>query len=367
LTPAKPEPRLRRHADPSAKPPLSVPPPPGARREALERIRARLLEARRVVLTTHINPDGDGLGSMVALSSRLRRRHGIEATIVTPSRPPDSLSFVPGGLPVFVAGDPAARDPLESADAFGVLDTAEKLRVGGVAGFVDRTGGVLIDHHPAVGDPWIEPAIRDPSACATGELIYDLLALDEEPVTREEADALYVAIATDTGSFQFSNTSSRTHRIIADLIDIGVDPEAMYRALYGVYTRGKLALLQRGLGSLEVDPSMPIAWIAVDHRSLEETGARGDDMEGLVEFPRRLRGIEVGLLFRGLSSDRTKVSLRSNGPVDVSAVAQALGGGGHRKASGVVLEVGLERAIREVLDELRPAVEAVSTGEEPSG
>ena len=296
---------------------------------------------------------------MVALASRLRRR-GVEATIVTPSRPPRSLEFVIEDVPALVADDPAADDPLSGADAVAVLDTAEPNRLGALPAHIERAGGVLIDHHPAVGEPLVEPAIRDPSACATGELVYDLLAADGLPLEPIEARGLYVAIATDTGSFQFSNTSSRAHRLAAILLEAGVDPAAMYRKLYGVYTRGRLALVQRGLETLEVDPRAPIAWVALDHRALARTGARGEDMEGLVEFPRRLEGIEVGLFFRGLSADRTKVSLRSNGRVDVGAVAEELGGGGHAKASGVVIESGLEEAIRTVLEKLRPRVDAAA-------
>ena len=134
----------------------------------------------------------------------------------------------------------------------------------------------------------MEPSIRDPSACATGELVFDLLSLDDCSLNCAEAEAIYVALVTDTGSFQFSNTSSRTHAIVAELIDAGVDPGAMYRALYGGYTRGKLALVSLALENLEVDPLTPIAWVALDHRALLDTGATGEDMEGLVEYPRRL-------------------------------------------------------------------------------
>lgn len=334
---------------------LRVPRMPAARAAGLDAVRRRLGRASSVVLTTHVNPDGDGIGSMAALASRLLRS-GAEATIITPSAPPASLRFLLTEVPALVVDDPAAADPLSRADAIVILDTAEPKRLRGLPRHIARTGGVLIDHHPPVGPPLIEPAVRDPAACATGELIFDLLSLDDEPLTRREADALYVAIATDTGSFRFSNTTPRAHAIASVLLDAGVDSGAMYRALYGVYSRGRLGLLRLGLERLEVDPRAPIAWIALDHQALSSVGARGQDMEGLVEFPRRLEGIEVGLLFRGLAPERTKVSLRSNGHVDVSAAARELGGGGHAKASGAVIELDLEAAVRVVLDALRPLV-----------
>jgi len=300
---------------------------------------------------------------MVALATRLRNK-GVEVTIVTPSRAPMSLQFLLVDVPTFITDDPASRDPLERADAIAVLDTAEPKRLGGLPAHLERVGGVLIDHHPVVGDALVEPSIRDPSACATGELVFDLLSLDDCSLNCAEAEAIYVALVTDTGSFQFSNTSSRTHAIVAELIDAGVDPGAMYRALYGGYTRGKLALVSLALENLEVDPLTPIAWVALDHRALFDTGATGEDMEGLVEYPRRLKGIEVGLFFRGLSRDRTKVSLRSNDGVNVSEVAQMLGGGGHAKASGIVLDVGLAEAVRTVVEELRPHVDALINSKE---
>ena len=315
------------------------------------------------MLTTHVNPDGDGVGSMVALASRLRAR-GTEATIVTPGAAPGSLEFVYGDLPVFAASDPASRDPLDSADAVAVLDTAERSRIGGVVAALDRAGGVLIDHHPPVGDPIVEPSIRDPRACATGELVFDLLGLDGRAPTRFEADALYVAMTTDTGSFQFSNTSARAHEIAAALLEAGVDPTAMYRHLYGTFTRAGLALLRHALSRLEIDPLSPVAWVAVDHEVQRDLGARSDDFEGLVDYPRRLAGIEVGLFFRALSSSRTKVSLRSNGGVDVSQIAHELGGGGHTRAAGVVLEAGLEEAIRTVVERVRYASRALQEDEE---
>ncbi|MDE2943020.1 MAG: bifunctional oligoribonuclease/PAP phosphatase NrnA [Gemmatimonadota bacterium] len=341
---------------------MTVSPMSPARAEALEAIRRRLHDASSVVLTTHVNPDGDGIGSMVALASRLLR-HGAAATIVTPSRPPASLRFLLSDIPALVEEDPAAADPLNGADTIAILDTAEPKRLGGLPEHAERMGGVLIDHHPPVGSPLVRPEIRDPSACATGELVYDLLSLDDEGLTRTEAEAIYAAISTDTGSFRFSNTSPRAHAIASVLLETGVDTGALYRELYGVYSRGRLALMRLALEGLEVDPRAPIAWIALDRRALSRTGARSEDMEGLVEFPRRLAGMEVGLLFRGLARNRTKVSLRSNGEVDVSGVAQLLGGGGHAKASGVLVELDPDEAVRVVLDALRPLVEAAVASE----
>jgi phosphoesterase RecJ-like protein len=141
----------------------------------------------------------------------------------------------------------------------------------------------------------------------------------------------------------------------------------MYRDLYGQYTRGRLSLLQYALSRLEVDPLAPVAWVSIDHLALHQSGARSGDLEGLVEYPRRLKGIEVGLFFRGLSPTRTKVSLRSNGKADVSEIAQGLGGGGHAKASGVVLDLPLDEAVAAVVEVVGPAALAAAVPETPEG
>ena len=335
------------------------------RARKLRAVRERLLEARSVVLTTHVNPDGDGIGSMVALAHWLMRQ-GAEATIITPSRVPDSLHFLLGDVPALIGEDPAAADPLAGADTVAILDTAEIKRLGPVGEHALRIGGVLIDHHPPVGPPLLAPSIRDPAACATGELIFDFLSLegeppaDAEPLTETVARGLYAAIATDTGSFGFSNTSARTHAIAAVLLGSGIDPGAMYRALYGTYSLARLALTRLGLERLEVDPRAPIAWIALDHKTLGRMGARNEDLEGLVEYPRRLEGVEVGLVFRGLGRQRTKVSFRSNSEVDVAHAARLLGGGGHPRAAGALIELPLEDTVRTVLDTLRPLTQALA-------
>lgn len=328
---------------------------PPERRAALQEIRSRLLSASRVALTTHLNADGDGMGSEAALARFLEAR-GVRATIVNPTPVPDGYAFLTEGLRVWSVGQPEGVEALEEADLIAVLDTAETHRLGRIAEYLDATAAVLLDHHPPTGPAIVEPAVRDPSACATGELVYDLLTLEGEPPGEAVAVALYVAIVTDTGSFRFSNATPRAHAVAGELIRAGADPEALYRRLFARYTPERLALVRLALETLGVDEELPIAWIDVTYAALRKSGARTEDTDGLVEYPRRLEGIEVALVFRELARDKTKVSLRSNGPVDVAELARGLGGGGHRKASGLVVSSGMEEAKRDVLDAVREAV-----------
>jgi len=299
------------------------------------------------VLTTHVNADGDGAGSEVAMLRWLEDR-GVEGVIVNPTPFPDAYGFLLEGTSAFTPHEAEGRNALRRADVILVLDTSERHRLGEVAGHLDDTRVAVVDHHPPGEEAIADVEARDPGACATGELVHDLIRVEESKLTLSQARALYVAVTTDTGSFRFGNTSPRTHEIAAALLRHGVDVQEMYRRLYGRFTPAHLALLRRALETLETTDEGRVAWIVLRHRDLEDTGATPEDREGIVEYARRLRGVEVALLFRELPDGRCKISLRSNGPADVSAVAREFGGGGHVKASGALVEVPLETAVEQV-------------------
>lgn len=225
----------------------------------------------------------------------------------------------------------------------------------------------VIDHHPPSPQSMGDPAVRDPSACATGELVYELIPPNDEPLPKAEADALYVAIVTDTGSFRFANTTPRTHEICAELLRAGVDPEFMYRELYGQVTSERLELLRRALSAVARDPDWPIAWITLRRQDFSESGGGASDLEGIIEYARRLKDIEVALLFRELADGSTKVSLRSNGEADVAAIARQHGGGGHIKAAGVHMSTALPKAQEKVLASVRQELDAAGFGPAASG
>jgi phosphoesterase RecJ-like protein len=330
-------------------------PMPEARRAGLARILARLTPGLRVVLTTHVNADGDGAGSECALAGWLRRR-GLTPAIVNPTPYPEAFRFLLDGIPAHVPAEEPGRRALVEADFVLVLDTAEPGRLGAVAERIAGREVLTIDHHPPVTPPLGELSVRDPEACATGELVYDLMGVAGETPTRKEAEGLYVAIATDTGSFRFANTSPRTHEIVAALLRAGVDPEEMYRHLYATYTPEGLTLLRRALASLHVHPELPVAWIRLTRADVEETGASKEDLEGIVEYARRIRGVEVAALLRELPDGRTKVSLRASGEADVASVARSLGGGGHTKAAGALVGSGVDAAEGVVLEAIRSAL-----------
>jgi phosphoesterase RecJ-like protein len=171
-------------------------------------------------------------------------------------------------------------------------------------------------------------------------------------------EGIYVAILTDTGSFRFSNSTPACHRVAADLIEKGVDPEEIHRRVYGAFPLKRFQLLQECLDTLQVDPDGSVAWMMVPRDAFERLNAAPDDLEGLVDYPRMVEGVEVGLLFRQTPQGDTKISFRSNGPVDVNRVARAFGGGGHVRASGAMVTGPPHKVVPKVLAATLAAVRA---------
>jgi phosphoesterase RecJ-like protein len=245
-----------------------------------------------------------------------------------------------------------------------VLDTGEVPRIGRVKPMIDGVPTVVIDHHQPGEQPIGGVSLRDPQACATGELVYDVVLASGGPWPPATLNGIYVAIMTDTGSFRFSNASPTCHRVVADLIADGVDPEELHREVYGAAPIRRLKLLGQALQSLEVDPSGGVAWMTVPHE-LEGSEPLPEDVEGIVDYPRSVAGVEVGLLFRRTATGGTKISFRANGAVDVNALAREFGGGGHIKASGAMVDGAPADVIPRVVEATRRAVRAAKASPPP--
>jgi phosphoesterase RecJ-like protein len=315
---------------------------------------ARLLEpGRRVCLTTHVNPDGDGLGSEAGLLHFLRAR-GVDAVVTNPTPTPPRFAFLFDDLPGADRTAEAVKE-LRRADVIVVLDISDLGRLGMLSETV-RTRGVpvaCIDHHVSEGELPAGPRYVDPAAAATGELILELAEANDWPVTEAAARGLYVAILTDTGGFRFSNTRPQTLRVAADLLEAGVDPEEIYLEVYARAPEGRPRLFAEALQTLVVEPEYGLAWVTVPPGAIERLKVTSDDLDGVVEFPRSIEGVRLALLFREVSQGRVKVSLRSVGDVDVAEFAKPFGGGGHRKAAGLLMSGSLAEVQAAVLGAAR--------------
>src|SRR6266849_7088196 len=304
---------------------LSVAP---QRAQAARDVAAALTTARHVVLTTHVNADGDGVGSEIALWHLLRAR-GVTVSIANPTEIPERFHFLlPDGAD---ARDRAVRE-LERADLIASLDIGDLSRLGNLAAVIKKRQPppslVCIDHHVGPMKLPPGPCLIAPEATATAELVFDLANVAGWPLTPEVAQALYVGLLTDTGGFRFSNTTARALRVAAALLERGVDPESIYASVYASAPEGRVRLLAEVLQTLVVEPEVGLAWVSVPADALRRHDVTADDLDGIVEFPRSIAGVRMALLFRHIGNGRIKVSFRSMGEVDVAALANQFGGGG---------------------------------------
>ena len=266
---------------------------PKHRREPVKRVLETLTAARSVVMTTHLNADGDGAGSEAAIASWLRAL-GCEAWIINPTRFPDMFRFLLGDESwVLSPGSKAAAQRCRSADVALVLDTGEGHRIGRVKELFDPLPKVVIDHHPPGDQPIEGISLRDPTASATGEIVYDLLLASKGPWSPEAIRGIYVAILTDTGGFRFSNATPACHRVVSDLIERGADPEDLYRRVYGAGPIRRFRLLSATLDTLETDEHGRVAWMTVPQEAYEQWAQGPEDLEGLVDYPRSIQGLII--------------------------------------------------------------------------
>ncbi len=323
--------------------------PGGGRARELDAVLELLAGARSVVITTHANADGDGAGSEVALAAFLRAR-GVEAWIVNPTPFPESYAFLlPDPAWAIFAKDRVAARRCREADLAVVLDTAEVPRIGRVKGLIRELPKVVIDHHPPGKRPIEGVVFRDTTACATGALVFALIARAGGPWSEAIARALYIAVLTDTGGFRFTNTNPACLRVAARLVELGAAPEELYRAAYGRFRPRRFELLREALATLTVHESGRIAWMTVPKEAYDRLEATVDDLEGFVDVPREVAGVEVAVLFRTTADGRIKVSLRSLAPVDVNVIAVEMGGGGHVRAAAAVVRGPLDEAVERVV------------------
>ncbi|MGI9017708.1 MAG: DHH family phosphoesterase [Euzebya sp.] len=303
--------------------------------EPLAKAAASLRQAGSVVVVGHINPDGDALGSTLALTVALRSL-GIAAVPTWGARnaeePPAPLepawaAFLPGCDLIALPDDVPSRP-----DVVVACDTAAASRLGTLEGLLTSAGTTIVIDHHAVGDGFGDIRIVDDSRSCTGVLVLELIDQLGVALTSAIADALYLALLTDTGRFAFQSTTAQDHRIAARLLDAGADHVAVTRAVYESAGVGYLDLVARVTQRAVVEPGLVASWVTVD--DLRDTGSRENDPDGLIELLRRVEGPDVTCFLRETADGTWRSSLRSKGATDVASIAQAFGGGGHRMAAG---------------------------------
>ncbi len=311
----------------------------------------RLLSHQHYAITTHIRPDGDAIGSQLALG-RFLRKLGKEVVLVNADPAPDNLAWLPGADDIWVFdGSLAQRERIDQATAFIIVDTNGKERIGRVAGPLEagRAETFLIDHHTNP-ETWFTHAHVQDTASSTGEMIYDLIAAhDASLIDTPLAEALYTAIMTDTGSFRFNSVTPHVHRIVADILERGdITPAPIHTALYDARSLTGLRLLARSLDTITLVHGGQVAYMLVELRTMQELGASSDETEGFVSYALSIEGVQAAVIFLETAKG-VKMSFRSKADTYVHEWARHFGGGGHRNASGAFVTKPLRALVREVM------------------
>lgn len=311
--------------------------------ESFAAIASVLRTAEHVVIGSHVDPDGDALGSSLGLSFALDLL-GVRNSVVLGSGDacPSTYAFLPGSERL------TAPQPVDGSYVFISLDSPDLRRLGAAADLARAASTLLtIDHHPDATAEGSENVI-DSSAAATGVLVWQLLPHLGVIPDVQVATCLYTAVLTDTGRFSYSNTKPETLRIAADMVDAGAHPHDIYTAVYENRSAGAQQMVGRTLGRVRLANGGRVAYSWIGETDFAETGARPEEAENLIDFVRALGGVDVVFLAK-VDGSTVRGSLRAKSDTDVGAIARELGGGGHRAAAGFTVEGDLDALLARLL------------------
>lgn len=303
------------------------------------------------LLTAHVNPDGDSLGSMLGLALALKKI-GKVVTLVNSDPAPVIYKFLPGIEEIMAVEEVKAHFSTAI-----VLDCSDWQRLGKSANLVKGCKKILnIDHH-VTNEEFGTLNFVQGDAAATGELVYNLLLDLGIEIDRDIATNLYTALMTDTGSFRHSSTKATAFKIAAELTEKGANPHQVAENVYSTFSFESLKLLGKATSAIQMSSCGKVAWLFINQEILHETNTSLEETDGLISYLIGIQGVEVALLFKEISEDKVKVSFRARGKVDVSKIAGTFGGGGHAKAAGCSLDNDLEIAKEKVLEEVMKALD----------
>lgn len=324
------------------------------RQEALEAVLKRLRRGGRTLIASHVNPDGDSVGSQLAMHD-LSKRLGCKPVILSHDPLPPKYRFLANHELI------ATYDRQESYSQFDLailLEAPETSRIGDVETLLEGIPDVVnIDHHRGShGNGAIN--LVDENEAAAAILVYELFQQAGESLSKDNAEELYLAIMTDTGRFRFSNTTAKVMQVSADLIAAGASPKIISEMMYSNCTENELRLLGKLISQMELYHEGQSCFLLCDKALCEEYGTEASRMEGLVDYSLYTTGVKIGVLLRERENNLTKVSLRSNNSFDVSELARFYGGGGHRNAAGCEFEKRFDEVRMELVAQIGTRISA---------
>jgi bifunctional oligoribonuclease and PAP phosphatase NrnA len=316
--------------------------------EPIARICEAIRSRQRFVISSHSRPDGDSIGSQLAMAFALRAL-GKHVEVVNQDEAPAALMAFPGVPSIRVA------ERVDGAFDAAIIMECSDLKRTGVEG-LEQYFVINIDHHPGNADfgaiNWF-----DPSAAACAEMVFDVIRALDVSLSVELATHIYMGILTDTGSFHYSSISARTFDICRQLVEAGVDPPKVARSIFDSNTLGRLKLFGAVLSSIELEHDGRLAVVCVDRAMAAAAGGTYDDTEGLINLPLTVREIQAAVFFKEIEKHEYRVSMRSKGDIDLCMVAKKFGGGGHKNASGCTVTGRYPEVRARVVREISEAIE----------
>ena len=324
----------------------------------LNRYKSILENINRVAITTHENPDGDGLGCAAAMYHFYKDKNK-DCKIILPTSLPNEYEFLEKGSMFQLYSSETTDTWLKDVDLIIIFDVGDSHRLKDIKKAIQiyNLTSLNIDHHALVDDSAFTYNLVDTHAAATGEIVFDILdqcyAID---FTKDICEGIFTAIMTDTGSFRYSNTNIHCHEIAIECYKAGVNTSYIYQQVYESTSKSRVKLLGTILHQLHYELDGELAWFVVDKAIIEQCEADNKDVEGFSDFVRTINGVEVALMIMESGEDECRVNFRSKGKYIVNEMAKTLGGGGHPFASGAKIEESIEKAVPYILDVVRKSI-----------
>jgi phosphoesterase RecJ-like protein len=317
----------------------------------MEQIIHQIKKSAHLLIASHAQPDGDAVGSLIALGLAIGRL-SLKTTLYNESPIPAVYRFLPS-----VERIVRHIKKVNTYDTAIILDCGDLSRIGEVSSAISQIPFIInIDHHIS-NTRFGNRQLLDTCACSTAEIVYRLIKALSVPIDKAIATCLYTGILTDTGSFRFSNTNQTAFAISKEMAELGVEPYDVAQHVFGTYSLGRIKLLNLALDSIEISENGKLSMMTVTKNMLAETGTQAEDLDGMINYARRIKNVKVAALIQEIQNgtgasghiNRYHVSLRSDGTVDVATIASSFGGGGHVSAAGFQIESSLINLKSEII------------------
>jgi phosphoesterase RecJ-like protein len=315
-------------------------------------------EAETILLTMHENPDGDGLGSATAMYYYLKEIKK-DCRILNVSMLPDEYSFLNKG-DIIETYDPNTHDAwISTVDLAIIFDVGDYKRIRELKTKIKEHNikTLNIDHHPHPKEHPFTCNVVDLNAASTGDMVYDYIkTVRQANISKLMAEGIYTAVMTDTGCFRYSNTNTHCHKIAVECIEVGINTSNIYQIIYESSSQSRIALLGNILQNIHYELDGEFAWFIIDQKLMSNVKASKSDVEGFSDFVRTIKGVEVSMMIVENKGQSCRLNFRSTGKYIINGVAVELGGGGHKYASGAVINNPLNSVVENAVEKMKKSI-----------